>query len=64
MTKERYFIGSDGSCNSYLVPLDKIKEWQEWANLDADDERSWDEPDYAERLEGKLLTFTDPRIDP
>jgi len=61
-TPNRWFIGSDGSAHRYLVPLDKHAEWLEWTNLDESDERSWDAPAYAKRIDGGLLTFTDPEI--
>jgi hypothetical protein len=59
---ERYFISHDNSGHAYLVPLARIAEWREWVELPDDDERSWDEPDFAWRMDGGLLSFTDPII--
>lgn len=62
MNEKRFFVGADGSCHKYLVPLEKRKEWEEWCNLDESDERSWEAPEYAEMIEGHLLTFTKPEF--
>jgi hypothetical protein len=55
----RYFIGSDGD-HQYVVPLDILKQWEEWRDLPSNDERTWDVPAGAERLDGGLLTFCRP----
>lgn len=59
----RYFLDSDQSGHWYLVPEEKRAEWDDWTNLNEDDERSWNEPSYAVRLGGSPsnVTFTDPR---
>jgi hypothetical protein len=31
--------------------------------MDEDDPASWEEPEYAHRIDGGYLTFTDPRIE-
>lgn len=62
MKTERYFIGGDNSGHEYLVPVSKAKEWGEWTLIPEDDERSWDEPDYAERIDGGTLTFENPEM--
>jgi hypothetical protein len=59
----RFFIGHDQSGHEYLVPLGRIHAWRDWCAIDEDDERSWDVPDFARRIDGGALTFTDPRID-
>lgn len=63
MSAERFFIGSDQSGHEYLVPCNLKPEWYEWSDIPEDDERSWDVPVFAERIDGGCLTFTDPRID-
>jgi hypothetical protein len=61
--QERYFIGTDCSGHRYIVPLSRREEWDAWSDIPEDDERSWDEPEYAERIEGGLLTFENWRMD-
>lgn len=60
---ERYFLSTDGDGHWYLVPDAHRAEWQEWADLDGDDERAWEPPDYAKPLGGgpQGITFTDPQ---
>jgi hypothetical protein len=59
----RYFLSRDNSSHWYLVPADKRAEWNAWCDLDEDDERSWDTPEWARRLSGSpsRITFTDPQ---
>lgn len=59
----RYFLSQDNSCHWYIVPVDKRAEWSAWRELDDDDERSWDVPEFATELSGapSNVTFTDPR---
>lgn len=59
----RYFIGRDQSSHAYYVPWVKRAEWIAWSDLDDDDERSWDVPEYAVRIDGGTLTFENPRIE-
>lgn len=48
----RCFLSQDNSCHWYLVPAGMREAWNEWCNLDEDDERAWDAPPYAVRLPG------------
>ena len=58
----RYFLGQDQSCHWYIVPVDKYVEFDSWTSLDEDDPASWDEPEYARRIDGAgSITFTDPQ---
>jgi hypothetical protein len=61
---ERFFLSQDHSCHWYLVPATKAKAWEKWLSLDSDDERSWDAPDFARRIDGHPsgITFTDPKF--
>lgn len=59
---ERYFLSSDDSGHEYVVPVSKKVDWYDWLNIPAEDERAWEPPPYAIRVEGRL-TFTDPRTD-
>ncbi len=63
-TKEptRYRIVGDNSGHEYFIPADKSDDWNKWAEIDEDDERSWDAPSYATRIDGRF-TFADPRCE-
>lgn len=58
----RYFLGQDNSSHWYLVLEDSRLHWEAWRNLPEEDERSWNEPWYASRLNGGpgSVTFIDP----
>jgi len=59
---ERFFIGHDNSGHEYIVPVAKRAEWYAWTDLPEDDERSWDEPEFAIRINGSL-TFAAPEVE-
>lgn len=59
---QRYCIESDNSGHQYFIPFNKRDEWNEWLEIPEDDERSWDAPEYAERIDGGTLTFIAPKI--
>jgi len=64
MPEDRYFIGADCSGHTYLVPMSKRQQWYEWADIPEEDERAWEVPDFAKRIDGGRLTFAAPRIEP
>jgi hypothetical protein len=47
MPANLFFLDQDSSAHWYLVRADKRKEWEEWLNLDDEDEGSWDLPEFA-----------------
>ena len=49
--RKKYFLSQDNSCHWYAVLADKKKEWDEWANLDEEDEASWNVPDFASGID-------------
>jgi hypothetical protein len=59
---ERYFIGSDDSGHEYVVPIYRKIEFDVW--VEADTEAEDFDPDLFDefRLDGGLLTFTDPKV--
>jgi len=59
---ERYFIGSDDSGHKYVVPIARKLEFDEWSQADTEEEDF--DPDLFNdfRLDGGLLTFTDPKV--
>jgi hypothetical protein len=54
-----FFMSRDNSSHWYIVPAAKRAEWDAWCELSEDDERAWDAPEYAERLNGspELVEF-------
>ena len=54
---------SDGSGHHYVIPLGRLDEWGAFCNLDEDDERAWEVPEWAHRIDGGRLTFRDWRIE-
>lgn len=58
----RFILVYDNPGHAYYIPEGRRPDWEEWLCLDDDDERSWEEPDYATRIDG-TFTFTDPRCD-
>lgn len=54
----RYRLVRDGDCHWYVIPADKMEEWDAWCY----DENSWDPPEWADALGGSpsMLTFENP----
>jgi hypothetical protein len=59
---ERYFIGSDDSGHEYVVPIHRKIEFDEWNNMSTESEDFNPDLFNEYRLDGGLLTFTDPRV--
>ena len=60
---ERYFLSQDQSSHWYVVPFACQDQWQSWRDLPEDDERSWEAPEFAVRVHGGQVTFTQPQVD-
>ena len=59
---ERYFIGRDESGHKYVVPVLRKIEFDAWNESDSESE-GFDPGLFNEyRLDGGLLTFTDPKV--
>lgn len=59
---QRFFFGFDNSGHEYLVPAEFRGAWNAWIDIPEDDERSWDVPAFAQRIDGASnYTFTDPQ---
>ena len=59
---ERYFIGHDESGHRYIVPVYRKIEFDMWATADTEG-KNFDPGKFNEfRLDGGLLTFTDPKV--
>ncbi len=60
---KRYFIDSDDSGHRYLIEADHKAEWDAWLSLPENDERAWDAPAFAMRIDGSLVEFENPTLD-
>lgn len=61
--RTRFFLGRDCSLHWYLVPAARRAEWEAWANIPEDDERSWTVPDFARAIDDyHTLTFAEPEV--
>jgi hypothetical protein len=48
----------DNDSHWYVIPDDKLPEWEEWRDIPGSDERSWELPDYATEVSGyQSVTF-------
>ncbi len=59
----RFFFDQDNDSHWYLVPADRRAEWDAWRAIPDGDERGWEPPEFAERMDGgpEFYTFADPR---
>jgi hypothetical protein len=58
----RYVLAQDGSAHWYIVPLDRLDDFNKWASLDEEKEAAWTPPQYARPIGGspQLVSFIDP----
>jgi hypothetical protein len=58
----RYVLAQDGSSQWYVVPLEKLDDFNKWASLDEEKEAAWTPPSYAKAIRGspRLVSFLDP----
>lgn len=61
MKNKTHILVQDNDSHWYVIPRDKQAEFDEWTELDGDDEAAWDEPEWADRVGGSptLVTFHD-----
>lgn len=61
---EKFFLDQDDDGHWYVVPVNKMPEWDDWLNLDPDDPKSWSMPTFVNYVGGSpsLVTFTNPEI--
>jgi len=57
--KQRYQIVSDDSGHEYVIPVGLRADWYVFL----DDEDACDAPEWAKRIDGGRLTFTDWRVE-
>jgi hypothetical protein len=56
--QQRYTVISDDSGHDYVIPAERVAEWWTFVG-DAD---ACEAPDWAKRIDGGRLTFTDWKI--
>ena len=61
----RFFLDQDASCHWYLVPVEHREKWCKWSELDPEDERTWEAPAWAIRINTgpQFVTFAAPELD-
>lgn len=58
----RYFLDQDQSSHWHLVEERRRQEWNEWCELDLEDEKAWDCPTFARPIGScpSLVSFENP----
>ena len=46
----KYILTQDNDSHWYVIPKDKVSKWNEWCELDQDDDASWGAPEFAEEV--------------
>ena len=60
---EECVVVSDNSCHRYIIPFNKLGDWNKFMELDDDNPSSWDVPKYAKRIDGGRIVFEKYRIE-
>lgn len=60
----KFYLDTDQSSHWYIVPLDKQAEWNAWLELDEDDPKSWEAPEWAQMVGGapQCVQFENPAV--
>jgi hypothetical protein len=53
---------TDNSFHHYVIPFEKLGEWDQFMQIPEDDERSWEVPAWAECIDRGRLAFTSWQI--
>lgn len=64
MTQE-FYMDTDNDGHWFVIPKDRESEWQDFLELDPDDEEAWEPPIWTTQVGGShtLVSFTSFRID-
>ena len=59
----RYCLVQDNDSHWYIIPANRRQDWEAHCELDPNDEASWSDPFWAERIDGDPSTvhFENPR---
>jgi hypothetical protein len=49
---KKYFLDTDNDSHWHLIEAERREDWENWCELDTDDESSWNVPDFAHSLGG------------
>lgn len=62
---EEFYLSQDNDGHWFVVPVEKEADWEQWLELDEDDETSWNTPEWVEMIGGSytLVKFNSYRID-
>lgn len=56
----RHYLTRDNDAHWYVVPVERSEEWEDWLALDSDDQRSWETPAWAKRVDSpSTLSFAE-----
>jgi hypothetical protein len=58
--EKRYRLAQDNDSHWYVIPVDRAEEWEQWCEIDSDDERAWTPPEFAWQVGGSysLVEFS------
>lgn len=57
----KYKLTQDNDSHWYKIPVDKQKEFDDWLNIDSDNEESWTPPDFAAEIDSpESFIFEEP----
>ena len=58
-----HILIQDNDGHWYVIPADRGKDFNQWLELDPDDDKSWTKPEYADDVGGSptLVKFKDYR---
>lgn len=59
---DEFCIVQDNDCHGYVIPEWKRQDWYIWLEIPENDERAWEVPSYATRIDGGHVIFTEWRI--
>lgn len=52
----------DDSTHHYIIPFERLEDWEKFLEIPEDDERSWEVPEWAERIDGGRIVFKEFKI--
>lgn len=60
----RYFLAQDNDTNWWIVPVDRRRDFEAWA--DCEDYSVWTPPEFAIEVGGcpGMVSFSNPEIEP
>ena len=59
---KEYMEVKDNDSHRYIIPYENLADWDTFMEIPSDDERSWDVPEFAQRIDGGSIIFKEYRI--